>query len=289
MRSFAWLALVPAALACGSGAKSGGGCSSDAECSDANACSTDTCDRAAGTCGHAYDPAMAVAVLAGSLAPGATADLAIPTSSGGTFPVLYTACPGGPDGGATPRRCIVELDVAHAALGWQSSGGAAYHVAGTIPVRLAYLPIDASVNGVPTSASLSVTGNGACPPSPQTFVAVPVDASVDLGSPPVAQLGYALDAGATAAALAAATTFCSGAELGSLVAPFLEGLIADALRAEFAANIEAQLCATSAQGPCPQGTSDGGDGVCRFSPGGPCATRARSSTGLVVPPACMGA
>jgi hypothetical protein len=255
-------------------------CSSDADCADGNTCSVDACDTASGACGHAYGDAMATVVLTGGT--GATAR-AVAETSGGAYPLTYTFCPGGPDLAASPPRCALEIDGASGTYAWSSLPDGTATASGQIPVRVANLPVSYEVLGVRSSATFTVTGNGACPPDAQTFVVVPVELALDLDAAPEGGV-LVTSVTVSTAPVQDAVVACGGVE-ASLV-PFVVDFAAAQASAQLAGLVaheaEAQLCAAA---PCVVGTDVGG--ICRH-PSGACVARPRDEAGIIRAPACLG-
>jgi hypothetical protein len=92
----------------------------------------------------------------------------------------YTFCPHGPDSTTTPPQCIAEVDLGGAVLSVSSDdGGSVWNVAGTVPVRLADFPFEvATSKGATVGTDVTVDLGGACPGTPESFVAIPVQATV---------------------------------------------------------------------------------------------------------------
>lgn len=101
--------------------------------------------------------------------------MAMGTVSGGS----YTICKGGPNPGAMPPRCIVEVDFGNAAL-TLSGGPQKFGVAGTIPIRIADLPFSFTIFAGSFSTDAAVDKGGTCPPATQPFISLAVQANVTL-------------------------------------------------------------------------------------------------------------
>ncbi len=193
---------------------------------------------------------------------------AIPQTQGTVniiFNINYTICSGN-------QPCNVEIDLANANLNVSSQTPSEIRVEGTLPVRLASLPISTSVG----SATATLTGNQACPGSNQTFANVGVRlrlsvvADTDTSH---ARYGYSrirideifLDENDIEDAL----RLNCGGFLGSVL-DFVKGLIVgqlmDGLTGTLDETVEEQLCQAAnpaVSPPCPTGTNDV-DGICRY-------------------------
>jgi hypothetical protein len=120
--------------------------------------------------------------------PGAcVATTAIPTTSGTQQGATYTLCPAGPNPNAMPPQCIVEIDLGNAALTVTSPSAGTWDVSGTIPVRLADLPITATILGVQGAGDGTINAGAVCPISTtEAFAVFTVQASgTSTGNGPV--------------------------------------------------------------------------------------------------------
>lgn len=256
------------------------GCTVDADCSDANVCTADTC--AAGRCQYAYLPSTAYAVLSGSPA-GALLRLPIPTRSLSVSGFTLTACPAGADPLASPPVCVLEVDLTSAALAFAPQPDGTFLISGTVPVRAQRIPVRARSFFGSTSGDVTLTGNGACPGSVQTFAAP--SATVAFSISPVDGT-LAASATVDSAAVGGALAVCGNSVLASLVGQ-ASAQVAPTLAAEASARIAPvvapQLCLSA---PCPTGTVDDA-GTCRLTIGGPCVARGLDpATGMLAVPAC---
>jgi hypothetical protein len=257
-----------------------GACAVDADCADASVCTADAC--LAGACTHAYLSSTATAILSGSPA-GALLQLPIPTTSQTVSGVVLTGCPGGSDPLAVPPVCVLEADLTSAALAFEPLPDGSYRISGTVPVRAQRVPVRATAPFFSLSGDVTVTGNGGCPGSVQTF-ATP-SATVTFSVSPVDGTLVA-SAVFDSAQLAGAVTPCGSATFASLASqavPLVGASLAADASGRVAAVLAPQLCLTA---PCPAGTVDDG-GTCRLALGGPCVARGTDpATGLLVVPAC---
>jgi Dictyostelium (slime mold) repeat len=253
---------------------------SDALCADANLCTAERCDGALG-CRYPYLDLTATAALSGRT----SGALAVYPMSGTPRTVSgsgysYTLCPLGPEPTQTPPSCALEVDFSTAALTFEALPDGTYRMAGTLPVRLASLPVEVVYLSVGMSGTLTFTGNASCSGS-QAFVPLPVTITFD----PAAAPGDALQVVAVTdlPTVASGLTVCGG--MAAAVANLVEGFYAPELQtfveAQLKSLVEQQLCAPP---PCPPGTTAGSS--CRY-PSSLCVSRGLDpATGVLVVPGC---
>jgi hypothetical protein len=174
------------------------------------------------------------------------ATVPLPTTTGTQQGVNYTACPAGPNPGATPPQCIIEVDLGHASL--TLTGSTTIMVTGTIPVRLEDLPITASAFGQTLSGFATLDNGAVCPPTTESFVALPVQATLTwtgTGAPTVGCSALSVTSlNVDQTAVTNATGICGGipaafvATAQSVVGQALEPILAAAIKQE----IQAQAC-----------------------------------------------
>ena len=211
----------------------------------------------------------------------------IPATSGGSFPATYSVCPGGPSNG----KCQAEIDLGNANLTISTAAPHNLRLTGTLPIRLKDLPIEFALIGIPGSATGTLTGNGACPGSNQTFDNFPLDVDIEIfadqNAAHVARFGYSqvkinriVNDNDAENNLSDHLKFCGsiGASILNLVKPLVLGQLYDGLVGSLATQINDQLCTKeSATQPCPAGTTSNG-GNCVY-PDGSCASTVLGTDG----------
>lgn len=192
----------------------------------------------------------------------------INTISSSSFP-SYTVCEGGPDPAA--KKCIVEIDLANANFSVNANQPHNLGVIGTLPVRLADLPVKA----IGLESRVTLSGNGSCTPSSTTFgdLTATIDLSIETDlNMDHSRYGYSrlrinqLDVSKTD--IEDRLEFCGGllGVLGNAFKGTIVDLAYDGLNDTLKSTVEEQLClkANPDLSPsCPTGTNDV-DGVCRF-------------------------
>jgi hypothetical protein len=200
--------------------------------------------------------------------------------------INYTVCPGGPDLGASPPKCGIEIDFQNAKLDISSIDPHHIAVVGPLPVRLQNLPVETDLGDV----TVVLNGNGACPNAAQTFaniglrleLSVEMNSLADQGVPDDknARYGYsravATKLELDKADLENALKFCGGlqAELLNALKGIISGFLFDSLLGNMTDMVNDQLCQSAdpmLDPPCPPGTQDV-SGVCRYGSDGnaPC-------------------
>ncbi len=200
----------------------------------------------------------------------------VPKTEGGIDVIVttidYTICPDG----SPPGACTVEIDLASANLSVTPTNPHNIQIAGTIPIRLADLPIDNDVDDL----NLTLSGNNACPNENATFANVnatfEISLETDLDPSHQARFGYSkvrvVQLNISKTDLENAIEFCNGG-LVSAALNFFKGFVVDQIYDQFLGSIngtiEEQLCQKSnpmVNPPCPlQSTDDGG--ICRYTDG----------------------
>lgn len=218
--------------------------------------------------------------LIGGGGSGAVITFPIPATTGGAFPATYDVCPGGADPNANPMKCIAEIDAGNADVTIAPQGPYDLHITGTLPIRLANLPINFAIIGIPGSATGVLTGNGQCPGQTQTFDQFPLDVDIAIhidSDMTHSRYGYSLVEVKTIVNdqdaqdnLSAHLTFCGGigASILNLVKPLVIGQLYGGLIGTLKPTIEEQLCqkANPMLNPtCPTGTLETSDGICRYT------------------------
>lgn len=170
--------------------------------------------------------------------------------------ISCTFCPGGPDQNSNPPKCIMEIDLGNAALNLMAAapdgGPPQVNAVGPIPMRIQDLPLTCSYLGIPFSANAAVNGNSACPPSPQTFANVSVQAllavndttpidALRVGCSALTSITVDVDAGD----LSNAMQFCGGpvALLDALKSIFISAF-APVIQQGVVQAIDGQVCAS---------------------------------------------
>ncbi len=120
-----------------------------------------------------------VETLIGDSAAGGMITFPINSSNGSAVGIDYTICPGGPDQGQSPPRCVAEVNLGGAQLQIDPTAPHSLRIHGPLPVRLQNLPIeiDYGIFGTDTAIA-TLNGNDACPPNDQTFANIDVDVDV---------------------------------------------------------------------------------------------------------------
>ena len=177
----------------------------------------------------------------------------------------YTLCPNGPQPNASPPQCITELGLEAATLQVTAESPRLLKLTGTLPVRIQSLPIAVNGGG---STTLTLSGNGACPPNAQTFAPVGGDIgfSIEIDTHP-ATAGQSRvrvgDVTLDEQSLNNGLSFCG-------VDPGIEAQVAASIKAQMKsalqASVDNQFCLLaddSVKAPCPEGTS-AVEGICRY-------------------------
>lgn len=220
--------------------------------------------------------------LLGDMGAGGVIKFDVPSSSGSASGFDYTVCPGGPNPNANPPKCSAEIDIGNAALNMSVASPYDLKITGTIPIRLANLPLHVqglcigSFCAINADITAALNGNGACPGG--TFDNFPVDVDieihVDQNPNHVARFGYSqikvkqiVNSSAADDNLNDHLQICGGA-LGSIlnaVKGLILGQFTDTLIGTLSSTIDEQLCAKeSAMMACPTGSTPDGGGICRY-------------------------
>ncbi len=183
--------------------------------------------------------------------------------------VNYTICPGGPM--TNPLTCTVEIDLGGSDLAINSAAPHDINIVGYIPIRLQDLQLETSI----ASPHLTLSGNGACPPSAQTFANVGVTAVISVETDldqAHARYGYSRirikQLTASKTDIENAFKACGGfdADVVNFFKGFIIDFAYDSLVGTLGTTLEDQLCQKATPGvtpTCPNGTNDV-DGICRY-------------------------
>ncbi|MFO0551708.1 MAG: MYXO-CTERM sorting domain-containing protein [Polyangiaceae bacterium] len=197
----------------------------------------------------------------------------VPQSGGTVLSFIdYTVCPGGADGTQNPKKCQMEIDLANAQLGIQPQGPHEIQIAGLLPVRLAYLPIQSDLGDF----DITITGNQACPGDNATFKNVNVDLRIsvetDTNQAHTGRYGYTrlkiLQVNISQSDIEDGFKACGGftAAIVDALKGIIVGQLFGGLQDTLVTTVEQQLCQKSnpAVSPsCPIGSNDV-NGTCRY-------------------------
>jgi len=224
--------------------------------------------------------------LLGGSATGGIMTFPINSSTGSALGIDYTLCPGGPDGGQSPPKCVAEIDLGNAQLQIDPTAPHSLRIHGPLPIRLQNLPIeiDYGIFGTDTAIA-TLNGNGGCPPGEQTYanIDLDVDISIEIDTDQAhSRYGYTRVKVASLSVNEnqledAIHLNCGDSPSGSIL-NFFKGIVvpmlADGMIGTLSDSLNQQLCQQAnpeLSPPCPGGTSDEGGGTCVY-PDGSCAS-----------------
>jgi hypothetical protein len=259
-------------------------------CAHDNVCVDGVCDPATG-CTYPFNQLLGHALVSGGI-PGAKVNWDLTPLTGSVGNGSYTTCAMGPNPGATPPRCIAEVDAALASVNTTHDDVThTLHITGTMPMRVQDMVVDYVVLNLSASFEAVLTGNAACPGQNQTFVQIPVDVIVNLSDPdggPVGVMQLVNDQ-AVRTLLSNNLTFCGGvvAAIVNLLKPQLALQLYEAFLTVLQKNVNEQLCALpTSPGGCPAGSTASDGGLC-LRPDMNCASAHHLESAQPGAPACL--
>lgn len=189
------------------------------------------------------------------------------------FDYNYSVCPGGPDAGANPPKCVAEIDIGNADLSIQPGPPHNITISGVVPLRLQYLPLVSDLCDV----DITLNGNDSCPGDQQEFapigVTLVISLETDLDPSHTARNGYTRvkieQVTISQPDIEAALGFCGDGICDDII-DFAKSFVVDqlfgGLQDTLVGTVEDQLCqkaSTAVDPPCPFGTNDV-NGTCRY-------------------------
>ena len=205
------------------------------------------------------------------------------TSTSLSFLADVEVCRDGANPNANPPECIVEIDLENAQLQVTPTAPHNIVISGPLPVRIQKLPFRITyVSAIPDNLDIVINDGGSCAGGAQPFGDIAVDANISIeidNDMAHSRYGYSrirvLSVDIDNNDILDNIGYCdnglgiTGALL-DLVDDFAIDLIKDQLIGSLAGSLDEAFC--QAANPdlnptCPTGTSDNGDGVCRFQDG----------------------
>ncbi len=222
--------------------------------------------------------------------------------------VTYSICPNGPNPQSNPKECIAEIDLPNSNMTITSRTEHHLQINGTIPLRLANLPVSLGVDicspfpsncaacaGIISfSPEIALSNNPqGCPGEQQGFhdvdldIAVSIEIDTDMSHSRYGYSGIKVNIGVDADNIVDGLTVCTGGGIGQDVINFLVGLVGGQIQGPLEdllnSAVEDLMCqqANAMLSPtCPTGTADNGDGVCRYTDGS-CASTVLGTDGNI--------